>query len=62
MKKDTCSEPLERVDTLVSVYRLPAEEPYDQRISAMKEKLVPSEDFDAPLPDDILELFEGMQG
>jgi hypothetical protein len=62
MKKDTGFELLESLVTFVAVYRLPVEEPYDQRIGAMKEKLVLSEDFDAPLPDDILELFEGIQG
>jgi len=30
-----------------------------QRIGAMKGKLVLPDDFDAPLPDDVLDMFEG---
>lgn len=41
---------------LVSVER-----PRGRRIGAMKGKLILSEDLDAPLPDDLLDAFEGRQ-
>ncbi|HJR30524.1 MAG TPA: type II toxin-antitoxin system prevent-host-death family antitoxin [Pseudomonas sp.] len=40
---------------------VPVGKPCGQRIGAMKGKLVLPEDFDAPLPDDMLDAFEGTQ-
>lgn len=37
---------------------VPVGKPTGKRIGAMKGKLVVPDDFDAPLPDDILEAFE----
>lgn len=41
---------------------VPIDKHCGQRIGAMKGKLVLPEDFDAPLPDDMLDAFEGTQG
>ncbi len=38
---------------------VPVERPRGQRIGAMKDKLVITNDFDAALPDDLLGAFEG---
>ena len=38
---------------------VPVGKPNGRRIGAMKGKLVIPEDFDAPLPDDLLDAFEG---
>ncbi|WP_227698291.1 type II toxin-antitoxin system Phd/YefM family antitoxin [Pseudomonas chlororaphis] len=38
---------------------VPVGKPSGQRIGAMKGKLVLPDDFDAPLPDDLLDAFEG---
>jgi len=38
---------------------VPVKKPRGQRIGLMKGKLVLREDFDAPLPDDMLDAFEG---
>jgi prevent-host-death family protein len=38
---------------------VPIGKPSGQRIGTMKGKLVLPEDFDAPLPDDMLDVFEG---
>ncbi|MDY7532770.1 type II toxin-antitoxin system Phd/YefM family antitoxin [Pseudomonas sp. Bout1] len=38
---------------------VPVGKPAGRRIGAMKGKLVVPEDFDAPLPDDMLDAFEG---
>ncbi|MEZ1316293.1 type II toxin-antitoxin system Phd/YefM family antitoxin [Pseudomonas fluorescens] len=38
---------------------VPVERPRGQRIGAMKGKIVLTDDFDSPLPDDLLEAFEG---
>ncbi|WP_174245636.1 type II toxin-antitoxin system Phd/YefM family antitoxin [Pseudomonas sp. R76] len=38
---------------------VPIGKPKGRRIGAMKGKLVIPEDFDAPLPDDLLEAFQG---
>nr|WP_256672631.1 type II toxin-antitoxin system Phd/YefM family antitoxin [Pseudomonas sp. C1C7] len=38
---------------------VPVERPRGQRIGAMKGKLVLADDFDAALPDDLLDAFEG---
>ncbi|WP_223490199.1 type II toxin-antitoxin system Phd/YefM family antitoxin [Pseudomonas sp. A-RE-19] len=40
---------------------VPAGKPCGQRIGAMKGKLVLPEDYDASLPDDLLNAFEGTQ-
>ena len=40
---------------------VPAGKPCAQRIGAMKGKLVLPEEFDAPLPNDMLDAFEGTQ-
>lgn len=40
---------------------VPVGKPCGQRIGAMKGKLVLPEEFDAPLPDDMLDAFEGTQ-
>jgi prevent-host-death family protein len=40
---------------------VPVERPRGRRIGAMKGKLILSEDLDAPLPDDLLDAFEGRQ-
>ena len=40
---------------------VPVGKPYGQRIGAMKGKLVLPEDFDASLPDDMLDAFEGTE-
>ena len=40
---------------------VPVGNPYGQRIGAMKGKRVLPEDFDASLPDDMLDAFEGTQ-
>jgi prevent-host-death family protein len=40
---------------------VPVGKPSAQRIGAMKGKLVLSQDFDSPLPDDMLDAFEGTQ-
>ena len=58
MNRDSFSEPVEGFDTLATE-RLSDAEPCHQRIGAMKVKLVLPEDFDAPLPDDIHDDFEG---
>jgi hypothetical protein len=42
-------------------HAIEAEQSHNQRIGTMKAKLVISEDFDAPLPDDMLDDFEGSQ-
>ncbi|WP_224795805.1 type II toxin-antitoxin system Phd/YefM family antitoxin [Pseudomonas fluorescens] len=41
---------------------VPVGKPTGRRIGAMKGKLILPEDFDAPLPDDMLDAFEGAQG
>jgi prevent-host-death family protein len=41
---------------------VPVGKPCGQRIGAMKGKLVLPVDFDAPLPDDMLDAFAGIQG
>ncbi|NWC70139.1 type II toxin-antitoxin system prevent-host-death family antitoxin [Pseudomonas sp. P7758] len=38
---------------------VPVGKPTGRRIGAMKGKLVVPDDFDAPLPDDMLDAFEG---
>ncbi|TBW01058.1 type II toxin-antitoxin system Phd/YefM family antitoxin [Azotobacter chroococcum] len=38
---------------------VPAGKPSGKRIGAMKGKLVVPDDFDAPLPDEVVEAFEG---
>ncbi|MGE8153350.1 type II toxin-antitoxin system Phd/YefM family antitoxin [Pseudomonas vancouverensis] len=38
---------------------VPVERPRGQRIGAMKGKIVLTDDFDIPLPDDLLDAFEG---
>lgn len=38
---------------------VPVGKTYGQRIGAMKGKLILPQDFDAPLPDDMLDAFEG---
>jgi prevent-host-death family protein len=40
---------------------VPVGKPSAQRIGAMKGKLVLPDDFDSPLPDDMLDAFEGTQ-
>ncbi|TFB35131.1 type II toxin-antitoxin system Phd/YefM family antitoxin [Pseudomonas sp. F01002] len=40
---------------------VPVGKPCGQRLGAMKGKLVLPEEFDAPLPDDMLDAFEGAQ-
>lgn len=40
---------------------VPVERPRGQRIGAMKGKLVVTDDFDAALPDDLLDAFEGQK-
>ena len=40
---------------------VPVGKPTAQRIGAMKGKLVLPQDFDSPLPDDMLDAFEGTQ-
>lgn len=40
---------------------VPVGKPCGQRIGAMKGKLVLPADFDAPLPDDLIDAFEGSQ-
>ncbi|VVO89184.1 hypothetical protein PS862_02246 [Pseudomonas fluorescens] len=58
MKRDIFSELVEGFEALAAE-RLSDAEPSYQRIGAMKVKLVLPEDFDAPLPDDIHDDFEG---
>ncbi|PTR21210.1 hypothetical protein [Pseudomonas sp. GV085] len=58
MNRDSFSEPVDGFDALATE-RLSDAEPWYQRIGAMKVKLVLPEDFDAPLPDDIHDDFEG---
>ncbi len=40
---------------------VPVGKPSAQRIGAMKGKLLSPDDFDSPLPDDMLDAFEGTQ-
>ncbi|MFJ2489140.1 type II toxin-antitoxin system Phd/YefM family antitoxin [Pseudomonas sp. NPDC087639] len=40
---------------------VPVGKPSTQRIGAMKGKLVLPQDFDSPIPDDMLDAFEGTQ-
>lgn len=61
MKRDICAERLEGFDALAAGRRFPVEEPCDPRIGAMKGKLVIPDDFDVPLPDDMINSFEGPQ-
>jgi hypothetical protein len=58
MKRDIFSELVEGFEALAAE-RLSDAEPCYQRIGAMKVKRVLTEDFDAPLPDDIHDDFEG---
>ncbi|WP_322616742.1 hypothetical protein [Pseudomonas sp. BIC9C] len=60
MNRDIFSELLEGIDALAAE-RLSAAKPCNQRIGTMKAKLVLPEDFDAPLPDDMLDDIEGAQ-
>ncbi|NWL19127.1 hypothetical protein [Pseudomonas umsongensis] len=60
MKRDIFAE---LMDGLIapSEERLRAAQPCNPRIGIMKGKLVLPEDFDAPLPDDMLDDFESTQ-
>ncbi|MCO8309228.1 hypothetical protein [Pseudomonas mandelii] len=61
MKRDICAEWVEGFDALASGRRFAVEKPFDPRIGAMKGKLVIPDDFDVPLPDDMIDSFEGPQ-
>lgn len=60
MKRDIFAELMDGLEAL-SEERLRAAQPCNRRIRTMKGKLVLPEDFDAPLPDDMLDDFEGTQ-
>ena len=60
MKRDIFAELMDGLEAL-SEERLRAAQSYNRRVGTIKGKLVLPEDFDAPLPDDMLDDFESTQ-
>nr|WP_180206846.1 hypothetical protein [Pseudomonas sp. SbOxS1]NYU07151.1 hypothetical protein [Pseudomonas sp. SbOxS1] len=60
MKREIFAELIDGLEAL-SEERLRAAQPCIPRIGIMKGKVVLPEDFDAPLPDDMLDDLEGTQ-
>ncbi|HEF4761574.1 TPA: hypothetical protein SAN82_004029 [Pseudomonas putida] len=60
MKRDIFSELMDDLEALANERQRTAESS-NRRIGTMKTKLVLPEDFDAPLPDDMIDDFESTQ-